>query len=145
MALVYPTQIALKEKSILYKLGGCVSVAINAAVCSGCCVLPSLRPLRATVLSVDQIRALCGADHVVWGVVVRHLGARGVAVSGAAHRAAGGVAGVAEPAEVLCVDRLVALQDSDGFIHFEPLPLPPCDNKGQVVGMWLWFFLLCLF
>lgn len=61
-------------------------------------------------------------------VVVRHLGARGVAVGRAARGAAGRVAGVCEPAEVLCVDRLVALQHPDGFVDFEPLPLPSCDN-----------------
>lgn len=64
-------------------------------------------------------------------VVVHHLGALGVAISRATHRTAGGVTGVCEPTQVLCVDRLVALQDPDGFVNFEPLPLPPCHKKGQ--------------
>lgn len=48
------------------------------------------------LLSVDQIRALRGANDTVRRVVVRHLGARRVAVGRAAHRTAGGVAGVRE-------------------------------------------------
>lgn len=59
-------------------------------------------------------------------VVVRRLGARGVAVSRATNGTAGGITG--ELAQVLCVDRLVALQHPDGFVNFEPLPLPPCEN-----------------
>lgn len=50
-----------------------------------------------TVLSVGSIQALCGANDIVRRVVVRHLGARGVAVSRATHRTAGGVTGVCEP------------------------------------------------
>lgn len=58
-------------------------------------------------------------------VVIRHLGTLCVAISLATQRTAGGVASVSEPAEVLRMDRLVALQHADGFVNFEPLPLPP--------------------
>lgn len=33
------------------------------------------------------------------------------------------------------MDGLVALQDPNGFVHFEPLPLPPClntENTGKL-------------
>lgn len=82
---------------------------------TACCLLVKM------LLSVDQIWALRGANNTARSVVVRHLGARGVSVSRAANR----TAGVHESAEILGVDRLVALQHSDGFVNLEPLPLPP--------------------
>ena len=66
------------------------------------------------------------------------MGAWGVPISWATHRTAGGVTGVCEPAEVLCVDRLVALQDPDGFVNFEPLSFPPCGNVQEKHKVKLW-------
>lgn len=56
--------------------------------------------------------------------VVRHLGAWSIATTCVIHRTAGGITGVCEPAQVLCMDRLVALQNPDGFVNLKPLPLP---------------------
>lgn len=61
-------------------------------------------------------------------VVVCHMGAWSIAIGWAAHRAAGGRVAVFESAQVLCMVRLVALQDPESFVHFEPLPLPPCED-----------------
>lgn len=81
--------------------------------------------------SVEQLLAagdcpFCRLDlsNIMRRVVVCHLGARGVAVILATHRAAC----VCEPAKVLCMDRLVALQHSNGFVNVEPLPLPSCET-----------------
>ena len=59
-------------------------------------------------------------------VVVRHLGAKGVAICRATHRTTGGVTGVLESAQVFCMDRFVALQHPDGIVNFEPFTLPSC-------------------
>lgn len=58
---------------------------------------------------------------------------RGLAVhrSGATHRPVRGAAGVRESAEVLCVERFVALQHPDGILHLEPLPLPTCGKEEE--------------
>lgn len=85
------------------------------------CLLPVM------VLSVDKIGALW-ANNIVRCVVVCHMGAWSIAIRWAAHRAAGGSTAVFEAAQILCMVRLVALQDPKSFIHFEPLPLPPCEN-----------------
>lgn len=84
------------------------------------------------VLSVDKIWALWTNN--IERCVVCHMGAWSIAIRWAAHRAVGGRIAVFESAQVLCVVRLVALQDPKGFIHFEPLPLPPCENMQRDQG-----------
>lgn len=62
------------------------------------------------------------------------MGSWSIAIRWVAHRAAGGSIAVFESAQVLCMVRLVALQDPKSFIHFEPLPLPPCENTKKDQG-----------
>lgn len=67
----------------------------------------------------------CGGVDVVRGVVVRHGEHPGVAIGGAATGgAACGITSGCESVQVLCVDRLVALQHSDSLVDIEPLPFP---------------------
>lgn len=63
---------------------------------------------------------------MVGSVVIRSDGLLGVAVGGAA------VSG--EMAEVLCVDRLVALQHANRLINLEPLPLAACQGRRHCLG-----------
>lgn len=59
------------------------------------------------------------------GFVVRQGGDPGVAIGGVTTGgAAGGVTGDCEAAQVLRMDRLVALQHLDSLVDLEPLPFP---------------------
>lgn len=81
------------------------------------------------------------------GVVVHHLGAWAVAIRRATQRTAGGTAGICEFVQVLGMDWLVALQDLDGFVNLEPLPLSSCKKatervqKVQPVILWIMLFM----